>query len=135
MAVKRVDIVEEFATEYARVRDWLIAALQVQLLDGDERKLLSGLGTGKYQLWTSDRAACVTELCKVDNNDVCLLYLVAGETNNALEDILGEGQKAVEDFAKANGCKGFYGIGRPEWKHVLKPHGFEVVSVNFYKEF
>jgi hypothetical protein len=135
MAVKRVDIVLEFQTEYQRVKPWLLKALEYQLGDHDERKLLSGLGSQRYQLWVSDRAACVTELCVIDNTDVCLIYLVAGETNNALGEILGEGQAMVEEFAKANGCKGFYGIGRPEWKRVLSPHGFEVVSVNYFKEF
>lgn len=135
MAVKRVDIVGEFKTEYERVKPWLLEALEYQIGDADERKLLSGLGSQKYQLWVSDHAACVTEICVIDNTDVCLLYLVAGETNNALGEILGEGQAVVEEFAKSNGCKGFYGIGRPEWKRVLSPHGFQVASVNFYKEF
>jgi len=135
MAVRRVDIVSEFKTEYARVKDWLKTALHTQIGGGDENKLLSGLGTQRYQLWTSENAACVTELCKVDGVDVCLLYLVAGERGSALAEVLGDGQNTIEKWAKENGCKGFYGIGRPEWKRVLKPHDFKVASVNYYKEF
>lgn len=135
MAIRRVDIVSEFHTEYARVKDWLLEALDRQIGETDEKRLLSGLGTGKYVLWTSENAACVTEKCTVDGVTVCLLYLVAGKHHSALDEVLGDGQSVVEQWAKENGCKGFYGVGRAEWKRVLAPHGFEAVSVNFYKEF
>ncbi|WP_421423423.1 hypothetical protein [Agrobacterium rosae] len=135
MAAKRIITSDEFADEYPRVREWLKAALAYQIGGGDEKALLDGLAEKRLQLWVSDDAACVTEITTVDGTKVCLLYLVAGEHGKAMEQILSDGQTAVEDWAKTKRCKGFYGIGRPEWKRVLAPHGFEVQSVNYYKEF
>ncbi|MGE6781305.1 hypothetical protein ACQKGL_02145 [Ensifer adhaerens] len=134
MAVKRV-LHGEFRDEYSRVREWLLAALSTQLGGGDEGCLLRDLGSKRYQLCTSENAACVTELCEVDGVEVCLLLLVAGKQHDALDEVLGEGQETIEQWAKERGCKGLYGIGRPEWRRVLVPHGFKVVSMNYYKEF
>lgn len=135
MAVKRIITKEDFTTEYPRVREWLKEAMKYQIGDGDEKSLLDGLAEKRFQLWVSDDAACVTEITSVDETKVCLLYLVAGKHGEAMGQILSDGQTAVREWAITKGCKGFYGIGRPAWKHVLEPHGFKVQSVNYYKEF
>lgn len=135
MAIKRIISSEDFAAEYPRVRAWLKEAMKYQIADDNEQNLLDDLVSRRLVLWVSDHAACVTEITSVDNVKVCLLYLVAGEHGKAMDEILDEGQSHLETYAKSKGCKGFYGVGRPEWKRVLTPHGFKVQSVNFYKEF
>lgn len=134
MAVKRIDTADDFHAEYPRVRQWLLKALKRQVSGGDETALLDGLQSRKYLLWTTEKAAAVTQVVNVDGNDVCLIYLAAGERAAAIQEILGN-MEPIEEWAKTKGCKGLYGVGRQGWEKALAPHGFKVQSVNLYKEF
>lgn len=135
MNITRIDTVENFEIEYPRVRPWLLNALDYSTNPDTERELLEGLFSRKYTLWVSDNAACVVELAKIDHQLVCFVYLIGGEYGAAIKEILSGGQEAVEEWAKSQGCKGFYASARPEWERVLSRYDFKAQSINYYKEF
>lgn len=130
MAVRQITTLEDFKIEYPRVRGWLLEALQ-HSTNADERGLLDGFVDSSYVLWTGTNSAAVTQNMQWDNRPVCILYLVAGD----LSEILGEGQKVISTWAKANGCEAFVLFGRKGWERVLVPHGFEFSSIVMFKEF
>jgi hypothetical protein len=130
MALRQITTLEDFRTEYPRVRGWLIEAL-AHSTNGDERGVLDGISDRSYVLWTGENSAAITQNMQWDNRPVCILYLVAGD----LSEILGEGQKVISTWAKASGCEAFVLFGRKGWERVLAPHGFEFSSIVMFKEF
>jgi hypothetical protein len=130
MTIQRITTNEGYASEYPRVRGWLIEALS-HSTNPDERGMLEGFLDGSYSLWTGQNSAAVTQIMRWDNRRVCILYLVGGD----LTEILGEGQEVIATWAKANGCEAFVLFGRKGWERVLAPHGFTFSSIVMFKEF
>jgi|GEM_PF-2319203 len=135
MNARLIDTYEGVKIEFPRVREWLKSAMAYSTNPDNEEALINGIYSQKYHLWVSDNAACVVQVLELDGQKVCFLYLVGGKHGSAMNEILCDGQKQVEEWAKSQGCKGFYASARPEWERILKRYEFSVQSVNYYKEF
>lgn len=131
MAIRRIDDGQEFETEYPRVRSLLLSALEYSTNPDSEKQLLQGLIDRDYYLWIGENSAAVTHNIDWDNRPVCVLYLAGGD----LDEILGEGQTVITEWAKSIGREGFVLFGRPGWKRALADQGFKFSSIVMFKEF
>jgi hypothetical protein len=110
--------------EYARVRGWLLSALEIAPGPFDEAELLRKLRADHWHLVTTDHAACVLELCRIDGELIANVLLLGGEKGKALREIL-TAQKRFCEFLKHEGFTKLVGTPRKEFHKILKAHGFE----------
>lgn len=131
MAIRHITTLEDFRTEYPRVRGWLIDAQAKAGKVDAERDILDGLADKAYVLWVGEECAAITENMVWDKRPVCVVVLAGGD----LKEIVNDGIPVITEAAKASGCDGILLFGRPGWQRVLEPHGFDFSSIVMFKEF
>ena len=111
--------------EYARVRKWLLSALEIAPGPFDEAELLVKLRAGEtWFLVTTDHAASVVELVRIDGDLIANVLLIGGERGKALREIISA-QKQFCEFLKSEGFTKLVGTPRKEFHTILKAEGFE----------
>lgn len=110
--------------EYARVRGWLLSALEIAPGTFDEAELLHRLRTEQWHLITTDHVATVLELCRIDGELIANVLLLGGEKGKALRELI-PALKELCEFLKHEGFTKLVGTPRKEFHKILKAHGFE----------
>lgn len=120
-------------SEYERVRDWLIAAMQPDPTKITEDTLLEKLRIGEWTLITTEHAAAVLQLCEFENEKIANVLLIGGERNKALREIMAA-YSALCDALKGLGYTKITGQPRKEFHALLKRNGFQKGQEELVKE-
>lgn len=103
---------------WARCRPWLLAALRPEC--GSEESLLADLALGRAQLWAGEAAALVTQCVDEAGGRSLHVWLAGGSLSEILKLRPG-----IEAWGRAHACVRVTLCGRPGWRRVLAPLGFE----------
>lgn len=93
----------------------------------DEASVLDGIRNGDMQLWmagplgNTEKLAVTTEIVQYPRQKWARILFVGGEGLPMAFGFLG----TIEAWAKAQGCVGVEGIGRPEWSRLLQRNGYD----------
>lgn len=105
-------------SEWARCRDWLVAALAE---DRTEADLLAELAVNRAQLWPGERSAIVTQLVANGAAREAHVWLAGGELKEILAMMPG-----MTAWGRTQGCTAVVLDGRKGWVRALKPFGFKL---------
>jgi hypothetical protein len=119
----QITTLDELTIEWPRVRDWLGAALATGIDPRQLDEILYGIFCREFVLWTAPNTAVVTHLTDVDNEDVCMIFLVGGSSNSAMLNMI-EYVDQLAAYAQLNGINRLYAIGRIGWVKQGKKAGF-----------
>lgn len=106
-------------SEYARVRDWLVAAIDTSPDVISESTLLEKLRFNEWQLLTTENAACVLQLCEHEGEKIANVILLGGKRNGSLREIMGT-HVVLCDFLRERKFTKLVGTPRKEWHQFLK---------------
>ncbi|MDE3821795.1 hypothetical protein I7F13_05035 [Sinorhizobium meliloti] len=120
-------------SEYARVRDWLVAAIDTNPDVISEGTLLEKLRFNEWQLLTTENAACVLQLCEHEGEKIANVILLGGKRNGSLREIMGT-HVVLCDFLRERKFTKLVGTPRKEWHQFLKKNGFKQQENEFIKE-
>ena len=106
----------------AKVFRWLESALAQS--DGTHTMgdVVAGLVSGDYQLWVSDRSACVTEIIEYPRRKALCFWLAGGDLVDLMQNI----EPDARAWGERQGCDLFlgYAIDRPGWSRALQRYGY-----------
>lgn len=120
-------------SEYERVKDWLIAAIDVAPSVITEDVLLEKLRNGEWSLITTEHAAAVIQFCDIEAEKSANVLLIGGEQNKALREIM-TAYVALSDALKALGYTKITGQPRKEFHAILMRNGFQKGKEELFKE-
>lgn len=113
-----------YAAEWLRCKPWIQKAIDrcggTHLIEDIEQ----GLTEYRYQFWPGAHCAVVTELNEFPRMRVCNCFLIGGETNEALQELVSEIEPRISHFARNAGCGRVTGIGRKGFEKIFKESGF-----------
>lgn len=116
--------------EWARVKPWIESALYSTHGTHKIEDIEAGLKAGDYQLWTSPRAAIVTQICVTPQLSLLNFWLVGGDLHALLEM-----EPGIVAWAKnEHGCSLVLQLGRDAWARILKPLGYRAGMTMLTKE-
>lgn len=106
----------------SRVRGWIASALEMGAGTHTLDDVIAGLEAGDYQLWTTDKAACVTEIIVFPRKKALNFWLMGGDLADAMERI----EPVARAWGSDRGCSLFlgYAIERPGWDRALRKFGY-----------
>lgn len=116
--------IKQLAEKYAKVREPLMAALELVGGTHSERDLLKGLESEAMQLWPGEKSGIVTEIIQYPQAKVCHFWLVGGE----IKEILAM-EPSIVDWAKSIGCSKVTAAGRRGWTRKLKHWKLQYVTI------
>lgn len=122
----RLDLFEELD----KARPYIEAALEYSNGTHDWYDIVSGVLTGKMQLWPTDNGALVTEIIDYPRKR-CINVFLGGGDMAELVDKHGE----IIMWAQENGCVSALISGRDGWARAFKEHGWKPVHRTLEKEF
>lgn len=103
-----------------RCRDWIEAALEYSAGTHSFKDIVDGVLSGKFKLWSNDRACVVTHL--IDSPQKLILhFFLAGGDLSAVRELEDLAIKWGED----NHCDSATLIGRKGWAKALRDNGWE----------
>lgn len=84
--------------------------------------VVAGIIEGDYQLWASDRSACVTEIIDYPRRKALCFWLAGGD----LDDLMRNIEPDARAWGERQGCDLFlgYAIDRPGWSRALQRYGY-----------
>jgi hypothetical protein len=121
---------DRLAVELKRCRPWIEAGLEYSGGTHDFEDVVSGIYSGKMQLWPAPKGCIVTEIVVYPKKKVLHVFLGGGE----LEQILHMHNDVIE-WAKAQGCEALTMTGRLGWKKPLTQHDWKMQHASYVKEF
>ena len=116
--------------ELDRCRPWIEAALDRSgdLNTWDE--VVSGINSGRMQLWPAEQGCIVTEIVVYHNRKALHVFLAGGK----LDEIL-QMTESVKEWAKLMGCSFATFDGRLGWQKPLEKIGWKPHSITMHLEF
>ena len=116
--------------ELERCRPWIKAALDRSgdLNTWDE--VVSGIHSGRMQLWPAEQGCIVTEIVVYHNRKALHIFLAGGK----LDEIL-QMTESVKEWAKLMGCSFATFDGRLGWQKPLEKIGWKPHSITMHLEF
>ena len=85
-----------------------------------ERKVLNQ----KWQLWTGEKSACITEIYSSDLGRCMSMPYCGGDLDELIQNY-----DRMEEFARDMGCVQLFLMGRPGWLRVFKDKGFKAENI------
>lgn len=82
--------------------------------------IVQGIREFRFQLWTGERAAAITEIIDYPRKRVLNVFLAGGDKDELLEML-----ESARAFGRANGCASLTMAGRQGWQRVLNKHGWK----------
>ena len=105
-------------TDWPRVKEHILAALEYGGNTHGEEDVLTGINERKYQLWPGHRSAVVTEVIQYPRLKAVRIWLAGGD----LQELMGM-ERAISAWAKDIGASRIeIGGGRPGWERTLKDY-------------
>ncbi|HEX4198751.1 MAG TPA: hypothetical protein VHZ26_15040 [Caulobacteraceae bacterium] len=112
---------------WERCRGWIAEGLAGSLLKIEDVE--AALARGEAVLWPGERCALVSEFVSYPSGERASQVMSAG---GDLGEILAM-VPGMEAFARLNGCAISIVEGRRGWERVLKPAGYEFLSIKLRK--
>jgi hypothetical protein len=108
------------ATEWARCRPWIEAALPYAKGTHTIEDIEAGVAKGEYTLWPGDRSAAITEIHQFPRARFLHVFLAGGD----LAELRDEMVPMWRIYAKLKGCSRLTLCGRRGWERALKSQGW-----------
>lgn len=112
---------------WERCKAWIADGLEGSLLKVED--IEAALARGEAVLWPGERCALVSEFVSYPSGERASQVMSAG---GDLDEILSM-VPGMEAFARLNGCAVSTVEGRRGWERVLKPAGYEFLSIKLRK--
>ncbi|MES2192190.1 MAG: hypothetical protein V4454_18885 [Pseudomonadota bacterium] len=113
-----------YAEEWARCRPWIEKALRRCGGTHDIEDIERGLSLHLYQFWPGAHVAVVTEVNQYPKMAVLNCFLIGGDSNEALVELVTEIEPRIAHFARNAGCNRITGIGRQGFRKVFEGAGY-----------
>ncbi len=106
--------------EWDRCKHWIEAALQYA--DGTHtlEDIRQGIAEDRFQLWTGEKSAIVTEILTYPRKKAVNFFLIGGDL-----DELKLMEPVICEWAKHKGCDRSIGIGRKGLMRVFADAGYQ----------
>lgn len=122
--------------EWERCRPWIEKALVRGADPHSIQEVEAFISEGKAQFWPGKKAAMVTEIIG-NGTKVLSFWLIGGETDDSLGEIMLGMRPAIETWAKAQGCSSAIGIfcmKRRGWQRAAARFGYLPSAITLVKE-
>lgn len=118
--------------EFERVWPLLAPAVAAEIGGSGFSKemILQNIENENLVLWSSENAACLTEINVMETRKTLHVWVVGGKLKELLEVIYPQ----LERYARYTDCQYITGSGRESWGRVLKKLGFAPAYTTFAKE-
>lgn len=119
----------ETVQDYARVRDYLLPAIERTNGTHTEDDILVGLISGQFKLWALEKSVGITEFQTYPRMKVLNVFLAGGD----LDEIMNF-TPTLEAYGLKNGCSRMTFGGRPGWEPVMQERGYKRGGVFLYRD-
>lgn len=115
--------------EYARVREYLLPAIERTNGTHTEDDIILGLISGHLKLWALEKSVGITEFQTYPRMKVINVFLAGGD----LDEIMAH-TPVLEAYGLKNGCTRMTFGGRPGWEPKMADRGYKRGGVFLYRD-
>lgn len=119
--------------KYARVRDWLLSALEIAPGPFDEAEMLERLRSNDWHLLTTENSACVLQTCIFQGEKIANVLVLGGKRNGSLREIM-RAITILSDHLREQNFAKLVGTPRQEFHAFLLKNGFSKKEQELQKE-